>query len=89
MSMKRMLKWAAAVLLGLAVCAFAAFLYFIPPLTSVPPEQFITAAAASATGVEGIADPAERLIAERGRYLVLTADCGGCHTTQGPKGPVA
>jgi len=85
--MKRILKWAMVVVLILAVCGFVAFLYFIPPLTSIPPGDFISAAQSSAPGVDGIADPAERLIAERGRYLVLTADCMGCHTTQGPKGP--
>jgi mono/diheme cytochrome c family protein len=82
-----MLKWAVSVILLLAVCGFAAFLYFIPPLTSAAPDEFIKQTASSAPAVDGIADPAERLIAERGRYLVLTADCGGCHTTQGPQGP--
>jgi mono/diheme cytochrome c family protein len=71
----------------LAVFGFAAFLYLIPPLTSVAPEEFIKQMASSAPVVDGIADPAERLIAEHGRYLVLTTDCAGCHTTQGPKGP--
>ena len=87
--MKKILKWAVAVILVLAVCGFAAFLYFIPPLTSLPPETFIAQQASATPTVEGIADPAERLIAERGRYLVLTADCAGCHTTQGPQGPRA
>ncbi len=85
--MKKILKWTALVVLVLAVCGFAAFLYFIPPLTSMPPDDFIKQTASSAPAVDGIADPAERLIAERGRYLVLTADCVGCHTTQGPRGP--
>ena len=85
--MKKILKWAVVAVLVLAVCGFTAFLYFIPPLTSVAPETFITQMASSAPAVDGIADPAERLIAEHGRYLVLTADCAGCHTTQGPQGP--
>ena len=74
---KRILKWALLVVVVLAVCGFTAFLYFIPPLTSVAPDEFIKAAAAAAPTVEGIADPAERLIAEHGRELVLAADCAG------------
>lgn len=85
--MKKILKWTVIMVVVLAVCGFAAFLYFIPPLTSLPPDQFINEAAASAPAVDGMADPAERLVAERGRYLVLTADCMGCHTTQRPQGP--
>ena len=87
--MKKILKWTAIVVLVAAACGFVAFLYFIPPLTSVSPDEFIKQTASSAPPVDGITDPAERLIAERGRYLVLTADCAGCHTTQGPKGPRA
>jgi mono/diheme cytochrome c family protein len=37
--------------------------------------------------VDGIADPAERTIAERGRYIVMTTGCSGCHATNGPQGP--
>jgi len=85
--MKKILKWVVSVILVLAVCGFVAFLYLIPPLTSVAPDEFIKQMASSAPAVDGIADPAERLIAERGRYLVLAADCAGCHTTQGPQGP--
>ena len=87
--LKKILKWAAIVALVVAVCGFLAFLYFIPPLTSIAPDQFIAQAAAAPPPVTGIADRAERLIAERGRYLVMTADCAGCHTTQGPQGPRA
>lgn len=86
---KRILKWTLLVGVVLAVCGFTAFLYFIPPLTSVAPDEFIKGAAAAAPTVDGIADPAERLIAEHGRELVLAADCAGCHTTQGPEGPRA
>ena len=34
-----------------------------------------------------IADPAERAIAARGRYLVMTTGCIGCHATNGSQGP--
>ena len=37
--------------------------------------------------VADIADPAERAIAERGRYIVMTTGCIGCHGTPGPQGP--
>jgi mono/diheme cytochrome c family protein len=85
--MKRILKWALAIVVVLAAVGFVAFLYFIPPLTQTAPEEFIREAGAIPPAVAGISDPAQRAIAERGRYLVLTADCSGCHTTQGPKGP--
>ena len=34
-----------------------------------------------------IADPAERAIAARGRYIVMTTGCIGCHATNGSQGP--
>jgi mono/diheme cytochrome c family protein len=42
---------------------------------------------AAAPGVDTIADPAERAIAARGRYIVMTTGCVGCHATNGPQGP--
>ena len=39
--MKKILKWAGIVLGTLLVAAFLAFLYFIPPFTLLPPEEFI------------------------------------------------
>jgi len=86
--MKRILKWAVLVVAIFAVCGFAAFLYFIPPLTIMAPEEFINGEAAMAPAVDGIADPAVRALAERGRYVVLTSDCTGCHVTPGPQGPL-
>jgi cytochrome c553 len=85
--MKRILKWAALVVLVLAACGFVAFLYVIPPLTSTAPEEYINAEAAMPPPLDGIADPAVRALAERGRYVVLTTECTGCHITPGPKGP--
>ena len=41
----------------------------------------------AAPAVTDIADPAERAIAERGRYIVMTTGCIGCHAVVGPQGP--
>lgn len=76
---KRILKWTLILLVILAVAGFTAFLYFIPPFTLVSPETFVQGSAAVPPSLDGITDPATRAIAERGKYLVMTADCGGCH----------
>jgi alcohol dehydrogenase (quinone), cytochrome c subunit len=86
--MMRIVKWAALVVVVLAACGFAAFLYFVPPLTSTAPETFVALEASMAPPVDGIADPAVRAIAERGRYVLMTTDCTGCHVTPGPEGPM-
>jgi len=85
--MKRFFKWAAIVVVVLAACAFGAFLYFIPPFFITSPEDFGKAMAQAAPPVTDISDPAERAIAERGRYIVMTTGCIGCHATNGPQGP--
>jgi hypothetical protein len=85
--MKKFLKWTLLVVVVLAVCALGAFLYFIPPFFNVAPEEFSKQAAQAPPGVAGIADPAERAIAERGRYIVMTTGCIGCHASNGPQGP--
>lgn len=85
--MKKILKWIAVVVVLAAVCAFLAFLYFIPPFFTTPPEKFGKDMADAPPGVSGIADPAARAIAERGRYIVMTTGCTGCHATNGPQGP--
>lgn len=85
--MKRFLKWALFVVLALAVCAFTAFLYFIPPFFVASPETFSAPMATAPPKVDDIKDPAERAIAERGRYLVMTTGCIGCHATPTPQGP--
>lgn len=84
--MMRILKWALLVVVVLAVCAVGAFLYFIPPFFG-PQDDFIKATAEAPPGVDGISDPAVRAIAARGRYLVMTTGCSGCHATFGPQGP--
>ncbi len=66
---------------------FIAFLMIIPPLTLIPQEEFIAPTHAVQSDLSGIADPAERLIAERGSYLVHTAGCTDCHTPQSAEGP--
>lgn len=85
--MKKILKWALVVVAVVAVGGFLAFLYFIPPFTSMPPEAFIEPSTAAAPTVDDIADPAVRAIAERGRYIVIGTGCNDCHQTPGPEGP--
>src|SRR5262249_60050885 len=69
------------------VGAIGAFLYFIPPFCSTTPAEFSKASADAAPPVTNIADPAVRAIAERGRYIVVSSGCIGCHATNGPQGP--
>ncbi len=85
--MKKLLKRIAGVILGLVVAAFLGFLYFIPPFKLAPPESFIQPEQAAAPSLDRLANPAERSIAERGKYLVMTIGCSGCHTPGGDKGP--
>lgn len=84
--MKRALKWIGITFGSLLVIGFLLFLYYIPPFTSVAPDEFITPEAKAAPSLDAISDPRERLLAERGKYIVLTHDCSGCHTA-GDNGP--
>ena len=85
--MKKIVKWVAIVLGIVAVLGFGAFLYFIPPFDSIPREEFIAGEANAAPTVEHITDAAQRMMAERGRYIVVTTGCTGCHTPGGDAGP--
>jgi mono/diheme cytochrome c family protein len=85
--MTRILKRTALAVVAIAAAGFVAFLYVMPPLTLTAPEKFVGIEAAMTPTVERIDDPAERALAERGRYLILSNNCTGCHVTQGPQGP--
>ena len=85
--MKKALKWIAIILGALLIVAFLGFLYFIPPFTLVPPEEFIKPTLAAGPSLEHIKDPVERALAERGKYIVTVHDCSGCHTPLGDEGP--
>ncbi len=85
--MKTFLKWTAGIVLVLAVAGFLSFLYFIPPFLTAAPETFSGPMMTAPPGLSGIADPAERAIADRGRYIVMRNGCIGCHATNGSQGP--
>lgn len=85
--MKKTLKRIAWVILGLAIAAFLGFLYFIPPFTLAPPDSFIQPEQVNVPSLDKVSNPAERAIAERGKYIVMTIGCSGCHTPGGDKGP--
>jgi cytochrome c5 len=71
----------------LLVAGFGAFLYFIPPFFVAAPETFSKPQNDAAPDVADIADAGQRAIAARGRYLVVTGGCIGCHQTPTPQGP--
>ena len=85
--MKRLLKWFAITVIACGVLGFLAFLYFIPPFDFIAPEEMARAAGEAGPDLSAIADPGERAVAERGRYLVTIGSCGFCHATPGPQGP--
>jgi mono/diheme cytochrome c family protein len=85
--MKKFLKWTAITVVSVAVVGFLAFLYNIPPFFLTAPESFSDDMRKAAPPVDGIADPALRAIAERGRTLVMNIGCIGCHAAAGPQGP--
>jgi hypothetical protein len=85
--MSRAVKRTATAVAVLVILGFLAYLYVIPPFFVVPPETFSKDVATNTPGVNDIVDPARRAVAERGRYIVMTAGCVGCHGTPGPQGP--
>lgn len=84
---KKILKGAALVVLLLVVVGFGAFLYLIPPFFITSPEDLARPINDAAPATSDIPEPAQRAMAERGRYLVVTGGCIGCHQTPGPQGP--
>lgn len=85
--MRRFLSWAVVTIVLLAMAAFVVFLYVIPPFFLTAPETFVKAMTDAPPSVDGIADAGERAVAARGRYIVMTHGCIGCHATNGPQGP--
>ena len=85
--MKKILKWVGIIVVILAVAGFVCFLYFIPPFTMMPPEEFIKPTLAAGPSLDNISDPVERALAKHGKYLVISIDCSGCHTPFGEQGP--
>lgn len=87
--MKKFLKWTLIAVITLFAVGFIAFLYLIPPFDLLPREAFIEPLGkAVQASLQHIDDPAKRIIAERGRYLVAVLDCNGCHTPPGEEGPM-
>ncbi len=87
--MKRVIKratWALLVLTVLATVGASAYRYSRLLHDDTPPEVYIRPEAAPA--VAEVGDPAERARAERGRYIVETSGCDGCHHTPSPEGPL-
>jgi hypothetical protein len=85
--MTRFLKWFGVTVVALGVIGFLAFLYFIPPFTLMKPEEFSGPAGKAGPDLSKISDPAERMMAERGHYLVTIGACSDCHTTPGAHRP--
>jgi mono/diheme cytochrome c family protein len=85
--LKRLLKWALVALALVLAVGFPAFLYFIPPFFIAAPETFSAPMGTAPPRVDDIADPGERAIAGRGRYLVVGTGCIGCHGTPTSQGP--
>jgi hypothetical protein len=85
--MRRLLTWIAAGVCVLGAGGFLALLYFTPPLLTAPPETFSKPVGDAPPPATGITDPAERAMAEHGRYLVMTAGCISCHATNASQGP--
>ena len=87
MNWKKIFKRIAIGIAVLFVVAFLCFLYFIPPFSLMSPESMIKPEADAPPSLTDITDAKERLLAERGKYIVSTTGCTGCHTPQGDKGP--
>jgi hypothetical protein len=75
-----------AATVALVAVTFLLFLYYTPPFFVFSPEAF-SKPMATAPGVSDIKDPAQRAVAERGRYIVMTAGCIACHNIPTVFGP--
>ena len=87
MNVRRVAKWTIGILVVLVVAGFLAFLYLIPPFTVASPETFSGPETAAALKLDSIPDPKTRALAERGKYIVMTTGCVGCHAPPSPTGP--
>ena len=85
--MNKLLKWVLISAALLVFAGFIAFLWYIPPFMTTPPEEFIEMALGAPPSLDHIEDPAERLLAEKGKYIITTGDCIGCHVPDGEEGP--
>jgi len=85
--MKKILKRVGIVLGGILLLGFLAFLYYIPPFTSIPQEEYIRPYERAHASLDHVTDPTQRRMAERGRYIVKYSACSDCHTPGSDKGP--
>ena len=85
--MNQIFKWIMISTLGIASAGFIAFLWYIPPFMTTPPEEFIEMTLSAAPSLDHIEDPALRLLAEKGKYIITTGDCIECHVPNGSRGP--
>jgi hypothetical protein len=88
MTIKRIAIRTLVVVVVLAVIGFLSFLYFIPPFTTASPDAFIGPERNAAAKLDRISDPKTRALAERGKYIVMTFGCVGCHVAPGEQGPI-
>jgi mono/diheme cytochrome c family protein len=86
-NIRRAATWTIGVLLAVFVVCFLAFLYLIPPFDLASPETFSGPETAAALSLSSISDPKTRALAGRGKYIVMTTGCVGCHAPPGPNGP--
>jgi len=84
--MKKILKWVGIVLGVLIVVAFFGFLYFIPPFTLAPPEEFSNPVALSGPSLDDVTDPVERG-GKSDQAVPRDAAVGGHHGRNATKSP--
>ena len=86
--MKKILKWAALVVVVIAMGGFLAFVYSIPPFFTTSPEKFSSDVRDAAPPTSKEIAELKRTMAERGREIVVRTGCIGCHAANGPKAPI-